>query len=130
MERPAVVRVELTQHLFQFFPELKGRELVVEASTVADVMQAMEKIAPGFAFYVCDERGRLRQHVNVFIGEEMIVDRRRLSDRVTPDARVLIMQALRHSSFPWPAACDARGSCARNIWCAHNEFQSSGERFA
>jgi sulfur-carrier protein len=94
MERPAVVRVELTQHLFQFFPELKGRELVVEASTVADVMQAMEKIAPGFAFYVCDERGRLRQHVNVFIGEEMIVDRRRLSDRVVPDARVLIMQAL------------------------------------
>lgn len=86
--------MELTQHLFQFFPELKGKELVVQASTVADVMREMEKVAPGFAFYVCDERGRLRQHVNVFIGEEMVLDRRRLSDRVAPDARVLIMQAL------------------------------------
>jgi sulfur-carrier protein len=89
-----VVRVELTQHLFQFFPQLKGRELVVEASTVAEVMQEMEKIVPGFAFYVCDERGRLRQHVNVFVDQEMIADRRRLSDRVAPDARVFIMQAL------------------------------------
>jgi len=89
-----VVRVELTQHLFQFFPELKGKELDVEASTVAEVMQAMEKIAPGFAFYVCDERGRLRQHVNVFVEGEMILDRRRLSDTVAQGARVLIIQAL------------------------------------
>jgi hypothetical protein len=89
-----MARVELTQHLFQFFPELKGRELVVEASTLAEVMQEMEKIAPGFAFYVCDERGRLRQHVNVFIQEEMLLDRRHLTDRVTADSRVLIMQAL------------------------------------
>ena len=89
-----MARVELTQHLFQFFPELKGKELVVEASTVAEVMQEMEKIAPGFAFYVCDERGRLRQHVNVFIEGEMLLDRRRLTDRVAPDTRVLVMQAL------------------------------------
>ena len=89
-----MVRVELTQHLFQFFPELKGKELDVEASTVAEVMQAMEKIAPGFAFYVCDERGRLRQHVNVFVEGEMILDRRRLSDTVAQGARVLIIQAL------------------------------------
>jgi hypothetical protein len=87
-------KVELTQHLFQFFPDLKGKELVVEAATLAEVVQEMEKIAPGFAFYVCDERGRLRQHVNVFIQNEMVLDRQRLSDRVGPDARVLIMQAL------------------------------------
>lgn len=86
--------MELTQHLFQFFGDLQGKELVVEASTVADVIQQMDKIAPGFAFYVCDERGRLRQHVNVFVNGEMIADRRRLSDHVAPDARVLVMQAL------------------------------------
>ena len=89
-----MVRVELTQHLFQFFPELKGKELAVEASTIAEVIEQMDRIAPGFAFYVCDERGRLRQHVNLFIGEEMVADRRRLSDRVAAGARVLIMQAL------------------------------------
>jgi len=50
--------------------------------------------APGFAFYVCDERGRLRRHVNVFIENESICDRRDLSDRVHPETRVVIMQAL------------------------------------
>ena len=87
-------RVELTRHLYQFFPALEGRELSVEASTVAEVVQAMEDLAPGFAFYVCDERGRLRRHVNVFIEQAMIRDRARLSDSVGPGARVFILQAL------------------------------------
>lgn len=89
-----MARVELTKHLFTFFPDLEGREIEVEASTVAEVVAAMETIAPGFAFYVCDERGRLRRHVNIFVGDEMVGDRGRLSDRVGPTDRVLIMQAL------------------------------------
>jgi hypothetical protein len=89
-----VARVEITKHLYTFFPDLRGQELVVEASTVAEVVQALEKLAPGIAFYVCDERGRLRRHVNIFIEEEPITDRDRLSDRVGPDARVFILQAL------------------------------------
>jgi sulfur-carrier protein len=87
-------RVELTRHLYAFFPQLEGKELVVEATTVAEVVTAMERMAPGFAFYVCDELGRLRKHVNIFIGEEHIHDRGRLSDGVKPDSRVFIMQAL------------------------------------
>ncbi|MGE0791153.1 MAG: MoaD/ThiS family protein [Sandaracinaceae bacterium] len=89
-----MVEVEVTKHLFTFFPQLRDRELRVEASTVAEVVAAIEEIAPGFLFYICDERGALRQHVNVFIGEERIVDRARLSDRVAPGVRVLVMQAL------------------------------------
>jgi hypothetical protein len=87
-------KLELTRHLYEFFPDLKGRELSLEASTVAEVVQEMEKIAPGFAFYVCDERGRLRQHVNIFVEGERIADRERLSDRVEAGSRVFIMQAL------------------------------------
>jgi len=86
--------VELTRHLYQFFPDLEGRELEVEAATVAEVLRAIEAIAPGFAFYVCDELGRLRTHVNIFVEEEMISDRRSLSDRLQPNSRVFIMQAL------------------------------------
>jgi hypothetical protein len=87
-------RVTLTKHLFQFFPDLSGKDLVVEGSTVAEVVRALDALAPGLAFYVCDERGRLRQHVNVFVEEEPLVDRRDLSDRVEPTTRVFIMQAL------------------------------------
>jgi hypothetical protein len=89
-----VAKVELTRHLYQFFPALEGKELVVDASTVADVVREMERIAPGFAFYVCDERGRLRQHVNIFVDELSVGDRGRLSDPVGPASHVFIMQAL------------------------------------
>lgn len=86
--------VELTNHLFMFFPGLEGRELRVPAETVAEVVQGMEAIAPGFAFYVCDEAGRLRRHVNVFVDAAPIRDRGSLSDPVGSDSRVLILQAL------------------------------------
>jgi molybdopterin synthase sulfur carrier subunit len=89
-----MVKVELTRHLYRFFPGLEGKEITVDAATVADVMREMEKIAPGFAFYVCDERGSLRTHVNVFIGDERIADRVRLTDRVPDGGKVFILQAL------------------------------------
>jgi len=89
-----MARVELTRHLFAFFPDLEGRDLAVDADSVADVVRALDELAPGIAFYICDERGRLRRHVNVFVDDQMIADRGRLSDRVQPDSRVLIMQAL------------------------------------
>lgn len=89
-----MAKVELTKHLFTFFPALAGRELVVSGATVADIVREIDALAPGFAFYVCDERGRLRMHVNIFIGDERVVDRQRLTDPVEPGATVHIMQAL------------------------------------
>ena len=84
----------MTRHLHAFFPGLAGGDLSVQASTVAEVVGEIDRIAPGFAFYVCDERGRLRRHVNIFVGDERLVDRDRLSDPVDADSRVFIMQAL------------------------------------
>lgn len=89
-----MARVELTRHLYTFFPGLRGQDLDVEASTVAEVVRAIDRLAPGFALYVCDERGRLRPHVNIFIEEEHIADRVGLTDAVTPETRVFILQAL------------------------------------
>ena len=87
-------RVEVTRHLWELLPALKGRTLEVEARTVAEAVREVEQIAPGFAYYVCDERGCLRTHVNIFVGQERILDRTRLSDPVEADSRILIMQAL------------------------------------
>lgn len=89
-----MARVELTRHLYTFFPHLEGQEIVVEATSLAEVVREIEKIAPGFTFYVCDERGRLRTHVNMFIGDERAQDRVTLSDPVGPESRVFILQAL------------------------------------
>jgi hypothetical protein len=91
---PSMAKVELTTHLYQFFPNLEQRPLAVPGATVRDVLRGLEALAPGFAFYVCDERGRLRQHVLVFIGDQPVRDRATLTDPVAPDERVLILQAL------------------------------------
>lgn len=87
-------QVKLTTHLFEFFPDLRGRELLVEAATVAEVVQQLDELAPGLGLYLCDERGSLRTHVNVFIGEERVIDRRALRDPVPAQACVYVMQAL------------------------------------
>lgn len=89
-----MAKVELARHLIAFFPQLDGKEIEVRASTAAEVVSELEKLAPGFAFYICDERGELRRHVNLFIEKETVTDRRKLSDQVGPDTTVYIMQAL------------------------------------
>lgn len=89
-----MISVELTKHLFTFFPQLEGEDISVEARYASDIIQALEMRAPGIAFYLCDERGSLRPHVNLFIAGERIVDRQKLNDLVPDGCRVHIMQAL------------------------------------
>lgn len=86
--------IVLTRHLHSFFPALAGKDVRVEASSVAEVVQAIERLAPGFSFYICDEAGRLRPHVNIFVDQERIADRTRLSDAVGAESEVFILQAL------------------------------------
>lgn len=84
----------MTAHLFRFFPALENRELTVPAGSVAEVLHAVDTIAPGFCDYVLDERGALRRHVNVCVNDTIVIDRRTLSDHVRDDATVYIFQAL------------------------------------
>jgi len=87
-----VPRVRFTQHLKRYFPSLAEGE--VRGETVAELVAELERRHPGFASYVVDEHGALRQHVNVFVGSRLVRDRARLSDRVDPSADVSIFQAL------------------------------------
>jgi hypothetical protein len=57
-------------------------------------LAALEQRAPGIAFYLCDELGRLRTHVNIFVDKQLVKDRRGLSDPVTADTHIHIIQAL------------------------------------
>jgi len=86
--------VHLTRHLFSYFPHLEGHEVTVEAASVREVVAALDQLAPGIAFYLCDELGRLRTHVNIFVDKQLVKDRRGLSDPVTADTPIHIIQAL------------------------------------
>jgi sulfur-carrier protein len=87
-----MAHVAFTRHLSRFFPDLAEGE--VPGATVREVIEELERRHPGLASYLVDETGRLRRHVNVFVGEEPIRDRERLGDALAPGARVFIVQAL------------------------------------
>jgi hypothetical protein len=85
-------RVQLTKHLVRFFPRLRDGDY--DGATVAEVVASLEREHPGLASYLVDERGSLRTHVNIFLGDELMKDRERLGDRVPPGVTVSIFQAL------------------------------------
>lgn len=85
--------VKFTRHLVRYFPTLQD-SLVVEGDTVAEVVLALDEKYPGLADYVLDERGALRKHVNIFLDQELIQDRQKLSDPVRPKDKIYIFQAL------------------------------------
>ena len=85
-------RVQFTSALKRFEPNLKVIE--VSGSTVKDVIKEVDKEFPGLSDYLVEESGSLREHVNIFVGENLIHDKVGLSDNVQPDDEVFIMQAL------------------------------------
>lgn len=84
--------VTFTPHLRRFFPDLENGEF--SGITVREVIADVDRRHRGLASYLVDDTGRLRRHVNVFIGDEPIGDRATLSDAVKPDDTVSILQAL------------------------------------
>lgn len=63
-----------------------------EADTVIAALR--KAMTPTDLSYVVDERGSLRQHINIFIDGETVIDRQGLTDPVGPDSEVCVMQAL------------------------------------
>ena len=52
--------------------ELAGgkRELELDGSTVGEVLQALEREHPGVKGWILDERGSIREHINVFVNKD------------------------------------------------------------
>jgi molybdopterin converting factor small subunit len=84
--------VRFTSHLRKFFPGLDA--ISVEADTVADLVAVLNRRYPGLADYLIDEQGGLRKHVNIFVGDTLVRDRRALRDTLDADDEVYVMQAL------------------------------------
>jgi len=84
--------IKFTSALKRFFPDLQ--EGKIEGSTVAEVMQQLEKKYTGLSDFLLEENGQVRQHVNVFVGGTLIEDEKNLTDEVGEMEEILIFQAL------------------------------------
>jgi len=85
--------VKFTYALKRFFPDLKEEETIT-AATVKELLAQLETNYPGLTSYVVDERGQLRKHVNIYVNNAHIKDEKALSDPLTDQCEVYIMQAL------------------------------------
>jgi sulfur-carrier protein len=66
----------------------------VDGATVGEVLHAYFALHPAVATYILDEQGAVRRHVAVFVGREQVTDRTGLTDVVSPDDEIHVMQAL------------------------------------
>ena len=70
-----------------------NQQKVVEGAgaTVSEVLDDLDRRFPGIRFRMVDEQNRLRQHMNVWIGQDPVTD---LAAPVTAADEITIMQAL------------------------------------
>lgn len=66
----------------------------VAATTLREALDAVFVENPRLRGYILDDQQRLRQHVVVFVDNEVIADRFAMSDAVSPDSEIYVMQAL------------------------------------
>jgi len=84
--------VKFTANLKRFYPDIQPTE--VNSETISAVLDEIESQHVGIKDYIVDESGVLRKHVNIFVGNELIKDREKLTDKVKVDDEIYIMQAL------------------------------------
>lgn len=59
--------------------------------TLSGVLAALERQCPGLRFRIIDEQGKVRPHIKLFVGLDLVRD---LSRPVPPDRELMIVAAL------------------------------------
>lgn len=88
-----MAKVKFTNLLRRFYPDLE-EHIEVKGNKIVEVLDTLNEQHPGLKDYLVDERGKLRQHVNIFIGEELIRDKETLQDEVKEQDEIFILQAI------------------------------------
>ena len=83
------VRVILPQALLSLFPGCPSAP-IVDATTVADAIDALNLRWPGLRDRLCDETPAIRRHINIFVAGE----RASLDTRLASDAEMVVMTAI------------------------------------
>jgi molybdopterin converting factor small subunit len=89
MSRATTVKVYVSSHMRSY---TGGRsEVEAEGRTLTELMADLDRRYPGIRFRVVDEQDRIRQHMNFFVGTELVRD---LAHPIAPGDDVHILGAL------------------------------------
>jgi hypothetical protein len=87
----AMARVVFTPNLAR---HVSAATVEAPGKTVREVLDAVFAANEQARGYVLDDQASLRKHMTVFVGKRRIEDRINLSDPVSEDGTVYVMQAL------------------------------------
>lgn len=87
--RVAPVVVTLLPALVKLFPG-STRQVALPASSVAEMIDALDARWPGMRDRLCDSTPAIRRHINIFVAGE----RARLMTQLAPGAEVAILTAI------------------------------------
>jgi len=71
-----------------------ARELKVSASSPGEVLSQLESLYPSLHRSVCDETGRVRRHIGLFVNSALVQDREALDTALSPGDVVSIFTAV------------------------------------
>jgi molybdopterin converting factor small subunit len=79
--------------------ELRGycagaSELQLSAATVQATLDELERCYPALHRSICDETGRLRRHINLFVNASHMRDRQGLDTTLSPGDVLMILPAV------------------------------------
>lgn len=86
-----MAHVEFTAQLHRYVDTPK---LDCEAPTLGEALDRAFEVNPRLRAYILDDQGRLRTHVAVFVDGHRARDRVGLSDPLTAQSKVYVLQAL------------------------------------
>lgn len=86
-----MARISFTDNLHKHVPCPPTN---ADGDTVRDVLETVFADNPGLRSYLLDDQGRMRKHVNIYIGGAMIEDRIGLTDAIAPNDEIYVFQAL------------------------------------
>ncbi len=69
-------------------------EIASSHATVAEALSALWAVYPGVRDRIANEQGQIREHINIFVGNEHIRYTGGLATPIAPDAEISIVPAV------------------------------------
>lgn len=86
-----MIKISFTPNLSR---HIATPEAELNGDTVASVLAEYFEHNPQVQTYLLDDQGALREHVLIFVVQELIKDRNGMSDKLGQDSEIFVVQAL------------------------------------
>jgi molybdopterin converting factor small subunit len=93
------VTFQIPAYLAAFAEGQRSLKIDSSPATVSDALAALWRLHPGLRDRILDEQGQVRQHINVFVGEESIRFGDGLATKVPAGSEIVIVPAVSGGSI-------------------------------